>query len=79
MNRYVCGASCQQDICAVHGFAQVVYDVDENARLDTEFRLNVKGMTRGTMSQPKQLALQVRLCTACVVSSLKHILPCSKL
>ena len=32
-------------ICAVHGFAQAVYDVDEDARLDTDFRLNVKGMT----------------------------------
>ena len=29
----------------VHGFAQAVYDVDEDDRLDTEFRLNVKGMT----------------------------------
>ena len=29
--------------CAVHGFAQAVYDVDEDDRLDTEFRLNVKG------------------------------------
>ena len=35
----------KQDICAVHGFAQVVYDVDENDTLDTDFRLNVKGMT----------------------------------
>ena len=35
----------KQDICAVHGFAQVVYDVDENDRLDTDFRLNVKGTT----------------------------------
>ena len=31
--------------CAVHGFAQAAYDVDEDDRLDTEFRLNVKGMT----------------------------------
>ena len=30
---------------AVHGFGQAVYDVDEDDRLDTEFRLNVKGMT----------------------------------
>ena len=29
----------------VHGFAQAVYDVDEDDRLDTEFRLNVKGTT----------------------------------
>ena len=35
----------KQDICAVHGFAQVVYDVDENDTLDTDFRLNVKGTT----------------------------------
>ena len=31
--------------CIVHGFAQAVYDVDEDDRLDTDFRLNVKGMT----------------------------------
>ena len=29
----------------VHGFAQAVYDVDEDDRLDTDFRLNVKGTT----------------------------------
>ena len=48
MYRYVVyrPSSClKQDICAVHGFAQAVYDVDEDDRLDTEFRLNVKGMT----------------------------------
>ena len=32
-------------LLAVHGFAQAVYDVDEDDRLDTDFRLNVKGMT----------------------------------
>ena len=48
MYRYVVyrhSGCLKQDICAVHGFAQAVYDVDEDARLDTEFRLNVKGMT----------------------------------
>ena len=35
----------KQDIYAVHGFAQVEYDVDEDDRLDTDFRLNVKGTT----------------------------------
>ena len=30
---------------AVHGFLQATYDVDEDARLDTMFQLNVKGMT----------------------------------
>ena len=46
MYRYVVYSSClKQDICAVHGFAQAEYDVDEDARLDTDFRLNVKGMT----------------------------------
>ena len=35
----------KQDIYAVHGFAQAEYDVDEDDRLDTDFRLNVKGMT----------------------------------
>ena len=43
---YVVYSSClKQDICAVHGFAQAAYDVDEDDRLDTDFRLNVKGMT----------------------------------
>ena len=32
-------------LIAVHGFPQVVYYMDEGDRLDTEFRLNVKGMT----------------------------------
>ena len=32
-------------ICSVHGFAQAVYDVDKDDRLDTDFRLNVKGTT----------------------------------
>ena len=32
-------------ISGVHGFAQAVCDVDEDDRLDTDFRLNVKGMT----------------------------------
>ena len=46
MYRYVVYSSClKQDICAVHGFAQAAYDVDEDDRLDTDFRLNVKGMT----------------------------------
>ena len=46
MYRYVVYSSClKQDICAVHGFAQAEYDVDEDARLDTDFRLNVKGTT----------------------------------
>ena len=48
MYRYVCGIQ-QLPLCltnrVVHGFAQAVYDVDEDDRLDTEFRLNVKGMT----------------------------------
>ena len=35
----------KQDICAVHGFAQAVYVMDEDARLDTDFRLNLKGTT----------------------------------
>ena len=35
----------KQDNCAVHGFAQAAYDVGEGDRLDTDFRLNVKGMT----------------------------------
>ena len=35
----------KQDIYAVHGFAQVQYDVGEDDRLDTDFRLNVKGTT----------------------------------
>ena len=30
---------------AVHGFLQATYDVNEDARLDTMFQLNVKGMT----------------------------------
>ena len=30
---------------AVHGFLQSVFDVDEDARLDTEFSLNVVGTT----------------------------------
>ena len=30
----------------VHGFLKAEYDVDEDERLDTEFKLNVKGMTR---------------------------------
>ena len=30
----------------VHGFLQTEYDVDEDERLDTVFRLNVKGMTQ---------------------------------
>ena len=30
----------------VHGFLQAEYNVDENDRLDTEFRLNVKGTTQ---------------------------------
>ena len=73
------GFAHQYSYCAVHGFAQAVYDVDEDDRLDTEFRLNVKGMTAfpglnisgtitteaaGTASKNKQLA------TACVVPSL---------
>ena len=29
----------------VHGFLQTEYDVDEDERLDTVFRLNVKGTT----------------------------------
>ena len=77
----------KQDICAVHGFAQVVYDVDENARLDTDFRLNVKGMTafpglniRGTITAAaagtasKETITSYRVC-----GILEHISPCSKL
>ena len=30
----------------VHGFIQAEYDVSEERRLDTEFRLNVKGTTQ---------------------------------
>ena len=30
----------------VHGFLQAEYDVSEDNRLDTEFRLNVKGTTQ---------------------------------
>ena len=30
----------------VHGFLQAEYDVSEDSRLDTEFRLNVKGTTQ---------------------------------
>ena len=30
---------------AVHGFLQAEYSVDEDERLDTVFRLNVKGKT----------------------------------
>ena len=75
----------KQDICAVHGFAQVVYVMDEDDRLDTDFRLNVKGMTafpvgliiRGTITaEAAGTASKKKLC---VVSSLKHIPPCSKL
>ena len=64
-----------------------MYDVDEDDRLDTDFRLNVKGFTAfpglnlisEELSQLQQLALQVRLRIECVVSSLKYISPCSKL
>ena len=31
---------------AVHGFIQAVYVVDEDARLDTEFRRSVKGTSQ---------------------------------
>lgn len=29
----------------VHGFERAVYNIDEDSRLDTEFRINVKGHT----------------------------------
>ena len=32
-------------MAVVHGFVNVNYDVVEDERLDTTFRLNVKGMT----------------------------------
>ena len=31
---------------AVHGFRQAVYEVSEDARLDTEFRRSVKGTSQ---------------------------------
>ena len=75
----------KQDICAVHGFAQAVYDVDEDARLDTEFRLNVKGTTafpglniRGIITAEAAGTASKSICTDCVVSSLEYIPPCSK-
>ena len=88
MYRYVVyrPSSClKQDICAVHGFAQAVYNVDEDDRLDTDFRLNVKGMTafpgliniRGTITAEAAGTASKKI--LCVVSSLKHIPPCSKL
>ena len=36
-----------EPVCSVvHGFLQNVFDVDEGARLDTEFALNVVGTTQ---------------------------------